>query len=309
VEPNFRFSYTAIGRKSTHCELGEEVEFPHVNDLGKTKMKPFLKWAGGKHKLVPRIRENLPEGKRLVEPFAGSGAVFLGTQFQENLVADINPDLISLFSCLKAQPEALIAETRRLFSPQNNTQEAYYELRTEFNRMEMGLQKSATFVYLNRHCFNGLCRYNASGKFNVPFGRYAAPSPPVKEMLGFAERAQQAEFLCGDFRRVLSEVQAGDVVYCDPPYVPLTETANFTSYAKGGFDAVDQRELAKLAFEASQRGVAVVISNHDNDCTRELYKGARISAFGVQRFISRDAKNRGIASELIAVFDVNRQSA
>lgn len=265
-------------------------------------MKPFLKWAGGKHKLVPIIRELLPHGERLIEPFAGSGAVFLGTDFKQSLVADINPDLISLFTYLKSQPEELIGETKRLFIPQNNSQEAYYELRTEFNNMEQQLRKAAIFVYLNRHCFNGLCRYNASGKFNVPFGRYAAPSLPVNEMWSFAEKAERAEFVCKDFRQVFAEARPGDVIYCDPPYVPLTETANFTGYSKGGFGPKDQDDLARLARVASRNGVPVLISNHDNDCTRRLYDGAHIVDFGVQRFISRDAANRGVASELIAVF-------
>ncbi|WP_084695875.1 Dam family site-specific DNA-(adenine-N6)-methyltransferase [Arenimonas donghaensis] len=265
-------------------------------------MKPFLKWAGGKHKLVPRIRELLPDGSRLIEPFAGSGAVFLGTDFEANLIADVNPDIVSLFTQLKYQPDEIIVETTKLFIPEHNSQDAYYQLRNEFNKIEAGVRKAALFVYLNRHCFNGLCRYNASGKFNVPFGRYASPRPPLEEMWGFAEKAQKAEFICSDFRLVLSQARDGDVVYCDPPYVPLTETANFTTYAKGGFGISDQRELADMALALSLRGVSVLISNHDNDETRALYKHAQISAFDVQRFISRDARNRNIAAELIAVY-------
>lgn len=265
-------------------------------------MKPFLKWAGGKHRLVERIKAELPPAKRLIEPFAGSASVFLGTTYDDYVVADVNKDLISLFNAVKFDVEAVVRETVGLFVPENNVDVAYYSLRKEFNERERDTRKAALFVYLNRHCFNGLCRYNRSGLFNVPFGRYRAPVAPINDIRAFSEKSINASFISEDFRTVMSQARAGDVVYCDPPYVPLTATANFTSYAQGDFSAKDQLDLANLARDLAESGVTVVISNHATEETKRIYHGAKILEFGVQRFISRDASNRAVADELLAVF-------
>ncbi|MCL6445345.1 MAG: Dam family site-specific DNA-(adenine-N6)-methyltransferase, partial [Alicyclobacillus sp.] len=186
---------------------------------------------------------------------------------------------------------------------ENNQAERYYALREAFNETADTRLKAALFVYLNRHGYNGLCRYNKDGGFNVPFGRYAKPYFPELEMLAFAKKAQAAEFACADYRTVMGEwVKPGDVVYCDPPYVPLSDTANFTSYSAGGFDLAAQSELATLAEQLGERGIPVVISNHENPFTRRAYAKARITSFAVQRFISCDGSNRGAAMELLAVF-------
>lgn len=143
-------------------------------------MKPFLKWAGSKYKIIARIVASLPKGQQLIEPFAGSGAVFLNTNFDEYLIADTNADLINLFQQIQTHGKDFIAYGETFFTPENNTEAGFYILRDEFNACQDISKKSALFVYLNRHCFNGLCRYNSSGKFNVPFGRYAKPASPVK---------------------------------------------------------------------------------------------------------------------------------
>lgn len=267
-----------------------------------TSTKPFLKWAGGKTRLIERIASVLPPASRLIEPFAGSAAASLGIEFPEYLVADVNADLISLYSDLKSRPDSVIGEVESLFVPEGNSEEAYYKHRKEFNESASGPRKSALFVYLNRHCFNGLCRYNAAGKFNVPFGRYKAPKAPVAEMIAFSQRAQRMSFMAADFRAVFALAKRGDVVYCDPPYVPLSETANFTSYAAGEFGAREQEALAAEARIAAQRGVLVAISNHDTKRTREMYAGASIESFPVARMISRDASSRLPAQEILAVF-------
>jgi DNA adenine methylase len=266
--------------------------------------KPFLKWAGGKTRLVQTLRRILPDGNyRFIEPFVGSGAVFLNTRYLSALLSDRNPDIIHLYAVLKAGREGFIDQCRRLFVEPNNSAEKFYALRDEFNACHEAERRSALFVYLNRHCFNGLCRYNRKGAFNVPFGRYDRVYFPAGEMRAFAERLEMAELRAMDFRRALALAGHGDVVYCDPPYVPLTATANFTGYAAGGFSERDQRELHTLAVEAADRGALVVLSNHDTPFTRHLYRGAaRLESLLMPRTISCDGTNRTKAAELIAVF-------
>ncbi len=265
--------------------------------------RPFLKWAGNKYRVLPHIRLRLPPGKRLVEPFAGSGAVFLNTDYDHYLLTDTNPDLILLYNTLKTEGADFVRYCRRFFQPRYNTPEQYYALRDAFNRARPGRRKAALFVYLNRHGYNGLCRYNKQGGFNVPFGRYVRPHFPEAEMLNFHERAQHAEFRVQSFEKTLRDARKGDVVYCDPPYVPLSVSASFTSYSQGGFDLEQQRHLAELAAETAARGIPVLISNHDTPFTREAYaRATELDSFPVHRSISCNGARRQAARELLALF-------
>jgi DNA adenine methylase len=265
-------------------------------------MKPFLKWAGSKYKIIDRITQSLPNGSRLIEPFVGSGAVFLNTNYLEYLVADTNADLINLYNCIKMQGLDFIKYASQLFVQANNAQECFYSLRSEFNQTGDIARKSAIFIYLNRHCFNGLCRYNSSDKFNVPFGRYINPIFPEAELINFWQKSQSVEFRVSNFITTIEQARFGDVVYCDPPYAPLDQTSNFTSYTRNEFSLEDQKELAKLAVILMDKGICVVISNHDTEFTRSIYSSAKLNYFDVQRFISSKASNRTKAPELIAIF-------
>lgn len=264
--------------------------------------KPFLKWAGNKFSIMDRILATLPTGERLVEPFVGSGAVFLNTDYPAYLLTDANADLISLYQILQQEGAEFIEYCRPFFDAENNTPDVYYAFREEFNTTADLRKKAALFLYFNRHGYNGLCRYNASGGFNVPFGRYKKTYFPEKEMLAFHQKAQRAVFQCADFTDTLNAVQVGDVVYCDPPYVPLTATACFTSYAAGVFGMREQQQLADLAEVLSQQGVPVVVSNHDTHFTQNAYRKAEIIPFQVQRFISCKGESRGKAGEVLAIF-------
>ncbi|WP_020375822.1 Dam family site-specific DNA-(adenine-N6)-methyltransferase [Sulfobacillus thermosulfidooxidans] len=272
-------------------------------------MKPFLKWAGGKYRLLNRIRERLPRGTRLIEPFVGSAAVWLNTDYPHALLADNNRDLIQLYQTLQKYGAAFIEYCRSYFVPDNNVAERYYALRQRFNSTEDPWEKSALFLYLNRHGYNGLCRYNGAGAFNVPFGRYRQPYFPEEEMYYFAEKAKTAEFVWEDFRAVMSSAKAGDVIYCDPPYVPLSPTANFTGYSAGGFDWRDQKDLAMWAENLAKQGIPVLISNHATDFTEHIYvhRGALLDYFDVQRFISCDGNHRQVAHELLALFAESKE--
>jgi len=266
-------------------------------------MKPFLKWAGNKYRLIDRISALLPPGKRLIEPFVGSGAVFLNTDYPAYLLADANPDLINLFCHLRDEGGEFIDYCRTFFTPETNVNQTFYELRARFNHADDTRLKSAIFVYMNRHCFNGLCRYNSKGGFNAPFGRYTRPYFPEKEMREFHRRAQRVTFVNKRFGAIMDEAEQGDVVYCDPPYVPLSTTAHFTSYSADKFGLAQQRELARKAEELARRGVPVVISNHHTEFTELEYAQAEVvETFDVVRRISCQAANRRPATEVLALF-------
>lgn len=267
--------------------------------------KPFLKWAGGKTRALPYILPHLPKGRRLIEPFVGSGAVFLNTDYDQYLLCDTNLDLINLYGYVKNDPAFLLHLLKQLFVELNNRSRDYYELRDIFNSYRLGGISAAHFVYLNKHCFNGLCRYNKKGEFNVPFGKYKNPTLPEKEILFFAEKAKKAEFRLMDFEETFKLAEKGDVIYCDPPYVNQNDSnSNFNYWAKPFGDA-DQIRLSELAEEAQKKGCHVVISNHDEPFTRKIYENAsRYEFFDIKRSISCKGDKRQDARELLAIYEV-----
>lgn len=267
------------------------------------KQRAFLKWAGGKYALADAIRRVLPPGEKLIEPFVGAGSVFLNTDYDQYLLNDINADLINLYRTLKRRPRSYIADARELFVNQTNTADAFYQLRAEFNASTDIYERSLLFLYLNRHGYNGLCRYNASGGFNVPFGRYKRPYFPEAELEFFAEKSRKATFTCEPFEHSFRRARKGSVVYCDPPYLPLSPTANFTSYTARGFGYDEQSLLAQKARQAAQnRQIPVVLSNHDTYEARHLYQGAELTRLQVNRFISQNGATRRKVPELLAYF-------
>ena len=265
--------------------------------------RPFLKWAGNKYRIVDQIRTLLPEGKRLIEPFAGSAALFLNSNYPRYLLCDTNADLISLYKILQQEGVGFIHYCKRYFNGEYNNAESYYALRDRFNTTGHLRQKAALFVYLNRHGYNGLCRYNKKGGYNVPFGRYIHPYFPEKEMLAFHHKAQSADFKVCSFEQSFNLVRKGDVIYCDPPYAPLTDTANFTSYSAGGFELEKQIKLSALAEQHGRKNISVLISNHDTAFTRRIYRNAdTLKYFKVQRNISCKGQKRDHAGEVLALF-------
>ena len=267
-----------------------------------TRVRPFLKWAGGKFRVLDEILPRLPNGQRLIEPFAGSAAVSINAGFASAVASDLNADLINLYRSVQIDVERFIAEARKLFAGPYNNRESFEALRAEFNASDDPFRRSTIFVYLNRHGFNGLCRYNAKGRFNVPFGKYDNPGFPEGEIRAFAHVSAHVHFAHQGFVSAMQNARAGDVVYCDPPYVPLSVTSNFTSYSANAFGFAEQKALAEAARECARRGAPVVISNHDTPESRALYQGAELHLFEVRRFISSKASTRGNAPELLAIF-------
>jgi len=270
--------------------------------------KSMLKWAGGKGKILCFLTSNFPiNAKRLIEPFVGSGIVFLNTDYENLIINDINADLIGLYKVLMSNADELIKECKSLFKL--GGEENYYKFRDEFNSIDSKtspLRNSALFVYLNKYGFNGLCRYNSNGGFNSPWGKHENIEFNSSAMLAMHKRLKDSycKIMNADFKAVMQEAVDGDVVYCDPPYLPISDTAYFTSYHTKGFSFKDQKDLVTEAIASTQRGATVVISNHDTVEARELYKDAdRIVEIKVTRSISSKGSGRKKVGEIIAIYE------
>jgi len=268
------------------------------------RRRPFLKWAGGKFSQLADLEQYIPAGKRLIEPFVGGGSVFMNsTKHVDFLMADVNPDLINLYQMLSVVPEDVVREAKLMFGCLN-TPDGYSAIRDEFNaQRQSGPERAAAFLYLNRHCFNGLIRYNQAGNFNVGWGKYKAPYFPEEEIDAFAEMSHKCVFMNSGFERTLSLAGTGDVVYCDPPYEPLPGTAGFTSYAAGGFNWDDQVRLAECCVAAHQRGARIVISNSAAPRIIGLYQqhGFSLSRVKARRAISSKGLTREIVTDILAI--------
>lgn len=260
-------------------------------------VKSPLKWVGSKARLMPQLLPHLPTGKRLVEPFAGSCSVMMNTDYEEYLIADVNPELINLYQQIKEKPDAVLHYLGKTFLF-GASSEGYYRHREDFNTvLRHPLERAVYFLYLNRHCFNGLCRYNKSGDFNVPYGKYKKPYFPKDEILAFHEKAQRATFIAANYSETLGLVRDDDVVYCDPPY--LTESANFTAYHSQGFNAIDHGRLARRLRRLAGRGISVVASNSDLNAVHSLYAGFDCVRIKAPRSVGAAAKSQKVADELI----------
>lgn len=277
-------------------------------------IKSPIKWAGGKARVMPQLLKHLPKANCLIEPFVGSGTVFMNTEYRRYVLCDSNLELINFFRVLTNRTDELIKLARRAFANGNNSR-TYAWRRHVYNQYtkytatnsDKELRLAALFLYLNRHGYNGLYRVNQKGGFNVPFGKFAAPYFPENEMRLFAEKARDtcSIFVCGDFRHTIPSMlgmETGEIVYCDPPYIPASDTANFTAYGKP-FTLDDHRFLVTTLLNAHrQYGTRAVISNSDTPETREIYSAFNLHAFSVRRSVS--AKSRDMAGEVIGTLRV-----
>ncbi|HCN7025563.1 TPA: Dam family site-specific DNA-(adenine-N6)-methyltransferase [Escherichia coli] len=265
--------------------------------------RSIFKWAGGKFGVLEQIFRYLPEGKRLIEPFVGGGAVFMNAGYQENLLNDVNADLINFYKTLQREAHSLITLAHRFFQDYN-TQEGYLAVRNAFNKQVYDdLHRAAAFLFLNRHCFNGLTRYNQAGEFNVGYGKYKTPYFPLQEMEAFLGAEGRSEFVCGDFAAVIEAAGEGDVIFCDPPYEPLPNTEGFTNYSGHDFKFEEQKRLVSLLTDAHRRGAKVLITNSGAPNIRELYQdsGFRVEPLFARRSVSCKGDTRGVAHDVIAI--------
>lgn len=262
--------------------------------------KTILKWAGSKVGIMEQLRPHLPKTKRLVEPFAGSCAVMMNTDYEQYLIADVNNDLITMYQQIASDNiDEVIRTVSGLFELEA-VESGYYIERDFFNKSKHVLQPeyiAAYFIYLNRHCYNGLCRYNKKGGFNVPCGNYKKTYFPEEEIRAFATKAHKADIKCQGWAATLLQTCAGDGIYCDPPYMGT----GFTRYHTEGFNDGDQVALAEaLQTLHVTKGNPVTVSN--SLVAKELYAdlGFTIHEIEAPRKISADG-NREKAPEIIAV--------
>lgn len=264
---------------------------------------PVVKWVGGKTKLLPELLSRLPERfGRYYEPFAGGAAMFFRIAPKRAVLADSNHDLVGLYTAIAKDVGAVI---RRLeLHHKAHSESHYYETRERWNDREVSWstpERAAAFIYLNKTCFNGLWRVNRSGAFNVPIGRYTDPPICVPDNLRAAQQLlARAEIRRGDYREAVRDAKAGDFLYFDPPYDPVTATANFTSYTANVFGHDQQQELADTARALVAKGCYVMLSNSDTPFIRSIYKsGFKIDRVKCARAINSNAAKRGDVDEVI----------
>lgn len=275
--------------------------------MASVAVAPILKWAGGKRQLLPRLLASQPRSwNRYLEPFAGGAALFFALSRPEAYLSDTNGDLIRLYQVVRDRVEDLIGRltaiqtTYRALVPEDQAA-FFYALRDRYNaRQADDLEQSALFYALGRLAFNGLYRVSATGRYNTPFGRYQNPDIVRAETLRAAHRVlQDATIVEADYRTAGTAAQRADLVYVDPPYAPVSTTANFTSYTADGFGWKDQVALAEWVREMAGRGVYVMASNADVPEIHALYRGLWIQVVPVRRAINSDATKRTGASEVI----------
>jgi DNA adenine methylase len=269
-------------------------------------VQPFLKWAGGKRRLIPKIREYVPSKYGLYfEPFVGAGAVLFELQPQAALINDVNEELINCYQVIKQSPEELISHTRH----HPNTKKHFYELRSldrgpGFSALSP-LERASRVIFLNKTCYNGLFRVNSRGQFNVPFSKYSNPrivdDVAIRAVSRYLNEAK-IEMSGSDFEDAMSGAGTGDFAYLDPPYDPVSDTSSFTGYNLPSFDREEQRRLKSVCDDLTVRGCKILMSNSATDFIKDLYSNERrytIVEVKASRNINSVASGRGKINELL----------
>lgn len=281
------------------------MSWVEVSAIAKNKLAaPVVKWVGGKRQLLDEIAPRLP--KRITtycEPFLGGGAVLFSLQPRNAIVNDLNADLMLVYEVIRDDVELLIAALEQ----HENTAEYFYNIRDldrdkDAYREMSAIERASRIIYLNKTCYNGLFRVNASGEFNSPFGHYKNPNivnAPVLRAVSKYLTANNIQLLHIDFEEVLQRVPRGGFVYLDPPYDPVSDTASFTGYNRGGFGREEQERLKRCCDELAARGVRFLLSNSATSFIKELYTGYTVEIVHAKRTINSDASKRGAVEEVL----------
>lgn len=273
--------------------------------MSSSNIAPFVKWAGGKRQLIPQIRERMPKKyNNYFEPFVGGGAVIFELMPKKALINDINKSLINTYRQICHNLDAFIKEVNKLDDEMwEDGKKYYYDIRERYNdklmKSEYDVELAAMFVFINKHCFNGLYRVNGKGLFNVPYNNSRRTSIDENVIKEVSKYLQGVNIIDGDFEEACKNAKKGDFVFIDSPYAPLNPTS-FESYTKEGFDIESHKRLAKLFDELTARGCYCMLTNHNTDLIRELYgnKGYKMDVVSVKRMINSDATNR-VGEEII----------
>ena len=270
--------------------------------------KPFVKWAGGKRQLIPQIEKHLPEKfSSYFEPFLGGGALLFHLLSEnKNLkgyVSDLNSDLVLAYVTIRDNLNGLLKSLQKHSDNYFSDSKSYYYSVRETNPKSQ-IEKVSRLLFMNRTCFNGLYRVNSKGKFNVPLGRYSNPNIVQEENLRSVNQFLNHNKIiirCQDFSSTVEKAKRGDFVYFDPPYQPVSKTANFTSYTNGNFGLNDLKRLAKVSNQLTKKGVNVLLSNSSSKQVRELFSSKDWEIFEIEanRAINSDSNKRTGHSELL----------
>jgi DNA adenine methylase len=262
---------------------------------------PFLKWAGGKSQLLTTYSQFFPaKFNNYYEPFIGAGAVFFRLAIEKpNInatISDCNADLINCYEQIRSDVTSVMDALKQF----KNEEDYFYTIRAQEVSKLSKAQQAARMIFLNKTCFNGLYRVNKKGQFNVPFGRYKNPKILDEEnLLAVSKTLKKVRILNRSFEQVTAEAKKGDFVYFDPPYVPLTNTANFTSYTQNSFGLREQEKLAETFQKLAHRGCHVMLSNSDTTLVRELYSDFHLFTVKATRAINCQPDKRGQITELV----------
>lgn len=270
--------------------------------------KPFVKWAGGKRQLIPILNENLPKMfGTYFEPFLGGGALLFHMLTertgQKCSISDLNSDLVLSYITIRDRIDDLISSLKNHEKNyQKDSKSYYYSVRENNPRSE--IEKTSRLIFLNRTCFNGLYRVNSKGKFNVPLGKYTNPNIVNEDNLRSVSsilQSSKADIKCRDFEAVLRDAKKGDLVYFDPPYQPVSNTANFTSYTNKDFTFDDLNRLAELCTKLDSKGCRVLLSNSNSKEVAEIFSNEpwKISKIRANRSINSNSKKRTGHFELL----------
>lgn len=284
-----------------------EMPIEYTFDLKSYKVKPFVKWAGGKTQLLDEIIKLVPQDiNTYFEPFLGGGAVFFNVTPRNAIISDFNRDLVDSYRCFKSKKNFKLMVEQIIKHQINHSEDYYYQVRemdreTNYDEQPIFVRAART-IYLNKSCFNGLYRVNSKGFFNVPSGKYKAVSAYEKDLFNEIHEYfmnNSIRILNQDFERVVKEAKAGDFVYFDPPYDTFEEKNNFTTYTKNAFGKGEQVRLSNVFKNLNHRGVKVMLSNHNTEFIRSLYEGFNIRIVNAKRSINSKAAGRGNVEEVI----------
>lgn len=270
-------------------------------------MEPFVKWAGGKRQLLKEIEKRLPNKfNKYYEPFVGGGALLFYLSPDEAVINDINKELINTYLQIRTNPEDLIVELNKMDNIEIN-QEDYNIIRERYNekiiKAEYDMEMAVLFIYLNKHCFNGLYRVNRKGLFNVPWNKKSKVSSFNKSnIMEISTYLKDVNILNGDFSEALKDCEKGDFIFIDSPYAPINPTS-FESYTKEGFDKDSHIRLSEEFKRLDELGCYCMLTNHNTEFIKELYKDYNVDIVNVKRMINSDSKNRVGKEVIITNYD------
>ena len=295
------------------------------------KVRPFVKWAGGKNKLIPQMEQYYPKELKenkidvYIEPFVGGGAILMDILKKYNIkkayAFDINKNLINCYNIIKDKVESLVLELKKLEEEylkldDENRKEYYYDIRKKYNSINIeneneALEKTTYFIFLNKTCFNGLYRENRRGQFNVPIGKYKNPTICDEEnLIELSKLIKNVTFINGDYRESYKYIEENTFIYFDPPYRPINKTSSFTSYSKEDFNDENQKELGEYfrKINDNNSNVKLMLSNSNpknnnekDDFFEQIYNGFKINEIKANRMINSNKEKRGKISELLII--------